>query len=264
MVARSYQKETGIYVPPEDVEEIDGDYYHKETKEKLRSQIDKMSKSKLNGITPDDVIEEFGSDSLRLYEMFLGPLDKEKVWNTEAVSGCRRFLNRFWDIAQKSTDIEPSEEALKLGHRLVKGVTEDIENLQFNTAIAKMMEFVNSFIKLDAYPKNVVKMATQVLAPFAPHVAQEIWENLGCQEDLNQLDYPEVDPKYLIDDVITYVVQVNGKLRGRFDLPKDQDKETIFEAAKKLPPLEKYLSQGEVKKIIFVPNKLINIVITNG
>lgn len=264
MVARSYQRETGLYVPPDDVEEVDGVYYLRGTKEKLRSQIDKMSKSKLNGITPDDVIEEFGADSLRLYEMFLGPLDKEKVWNTEAVSGVRRFLNRLYDIVQKASDEPPSEEALRLGHRLVKGVTDDIENLQLNTAIAKMMEFVNGFIKLEKYPKAVLKMAIQVLCPFAPHIACEMWEELGFSEDINRLDYPTVDPKYLVDEVITYVVQVNGKVRGRFDLPKDQDEKAILEAAKKLPPLERYLSQGEVIKTIFVPNKLINIVISDG
>ncbi len=263
MVSKSYQKSSGIYVPEEEAEERDGHYFHKGTGEKLKCQIDKMSKSKLNGVTPDEVIEEFGADALRLYEMFMGPLDKERVWSSDAVSGCRRFLNRFWDMthSDKVSDEEPSDEALKLTHRLLKGVLEDLDNLQLNTAIAKMMEFINGFTKLDKYPKCSLKVATQLLSPFAPHIAYQVWEDLGFTEDLNSLSYPEVDPKYLIDDVITYVVQVNGKVRGRFDLPKDQPENVILEAAKKEPILQKYLSLGEVVKTIFVPNKLINIVI---
>jgi leucyl-tRNA synthetase len=163
--------------------------------------------------------------------------------------------------SEKVSDDEPSDEALKLTHRLLKGVLEDLDNLQLNTAIAKMMEFINGFTKLDKYPRCSLKVATQLLAPFAPHIAYQIWEDLGFTEDLNSLSYPEVDPKYLIDDVITYVVQVNGKVRGRFDLPKDQPENVILEAAKKEPILQKYLSLGEVVKTIFVPNKLINIVI---
>src|SRR5262249_42622185 len=148
------QRMTGGYVDYETVQEKDGKYYYRVTGEELRSQIEKMSKSKLNGVTPDDVIEEFGADSLRLYEMFMGPLEKEKIWNTDAVNGCRRFLSRFYDMAvsEKLTE-EDSPEGLKLGYRLLNGVTKDIDNLQFNTAIAKMMEFINEFVKLPKYPQ---------------------------------------------------------------------------------------------------------------
>ena len=141
-------------MPPEEVQEKDGEYFQIGTNEELQSQIEKMSKSKLNGVTPDDMIEEFGADSLRLYEMFMGPFDKEKLWNTDAVSGCRRFLNRFYDLvmSEKVCD-EETEEALKLGHRLVYHVEKDIEAMQFNTAIAKMMEFINAFSPLPNIPK---------------------------------------------------------------------------------------------------------------
>ncbi|MDP1879614.1 MAG: leucine--tRNA ligase [Parachlamydiaceae bacterium] len=262
VVARSYQNEKHAYIEPEHTEEKNGQYFDKRTGEKLISQIDKMSKSKLNGVSPDEIIQEYGADALRLYEMFMGPLDKEKVWNSDAVSGCRRFLNRFYEMAfsEKLTD-DVSEEALKLGHRLVKGVEEDLEDMQFNTAIAKMMEFMNDFTKLPQYPREVIKMATQCLAPFAPHLAEEVWEHLKEKTPLSFSSYPTAIDKYLQDDVITYVVQVNGKLRGRFDLPKDQSQEVVLKAAKEHSNISAFVGDKEIKKVIFVPNKLLNIVL---
>ena len=262
VVARTFQKSGGGYVAPEDVQEKNGKYFSRLTGEELRGQIEKMSKSKLNGVTPDDIIEEFGADSLRLYEMFMGPLEKEKVWNTDAVNGCRRFLSRVYDVAvsEKLTD-EEIPEGLKLGHKLAYGVEKDIEALQFNTAIAKMMEFMNEFTKLPKYPRSVVKMLTQALMPFAPHIAEEIWEILGCRDNLTTFPFPKAEEKYLHDEVITYVVQVNGKLRGRFDLPKDQPQDVVMQAAKQHSGILRYLDGVEIEKIVFVPNKLLNIVI---
>lgn len=262
ILSRSYQNALGAYVEPENVVEKNGEYFHRETGEKLRNQIDKMSKSKLNGVTPDEIIEEFGTDSLRMYEMFMGPLEKEKIWNTDAVSGCSRFLNRFYDLvnSEKLTD-EESPEATKLGHRLVHGVTNDVEAMMFNTAIAKMMEFMNDFTKLPKYPKSVLKMATQALSPFAPHLAEEVWQVLGCKEDINSTPYPKIDLKNLEDEVITYVVQVNGKMRGKFDLPKDQPQDAIIESARKHPIIMKYIDGQEFEKVVFVPNKLLNFVL---
>lgn len=262
ITARSYQRKGGSYVPPDDVVERDGKYFDKKSGEELRSQIEKMSKSKLNGVTPDDIVEEFGADSLRLYEMFMGPLEKEKIWNTDAVNGCRRFLQRFFEMAtSEKVGEEESEEALKLGHRLVMGVGKDIESLQFNTAIAKMMEFINDFTKLPSYPKSVIKMATQCLAPFAPHIAEEIWEFLKFSGSLSYEAFPSYDPKYLEDATVTYVVQINGKLRGRFELPKNEGQELVLEAAKKHSGIVKYLDGQMIEKVIFVPNKLLNIVV---
>ncbi len=262
IVSRSFQNSTRAYVEPKDVLEKDGKYFDTRTGEELTSQIEKMSKSKLNGVTPDEIIQEYGADALRLYEMFMGPIEKEKAWNTDAVSGSRRFLNRFYDMAfsDKVTD-KTGEEALKLGHRLVHGVKKDTESLQFNTAIAKMMEFMNDFTKLPEYPKAVIQMATQCLAPYAPHLAEEVWHNLGCKGELAYAAFPEADEKYLQDEVITYVVQINGKLRGRFDLPKDQPQEAVMDAAGKNPHIHQYIEGKEIDKVIFVPNKLLNIVL---
>ncbi|MCB1148681.1 MAG: class I tRNA ligase family protein, partial [Chlamydiia bacterium] len=261
IVSRSFKKASGEYVAPEDVVLGRDSYTHKVTGEPLTTQVEKMSKSKLNGVTPDEIIEEFGADALRLYEMFMGPLEKEKIWNTDAVSGCSRFLTRFYDLftSPKVSD-EETPEALKLGHRLVHNVTKDIEALSFNTAIAKMMEFINDFTKLETYPKSVLKMAVHCLSPFAPHCAEECWEMLGCKEPLTYATYPAVDESLLEDETITYVVQVNGKLRGRFELPKDQPEEVITKLALKHSGIQKFVENQEIAKVIFVPNKLLNLV----
>lgn len=261
VVSRAYQKEGGHYIEASEAVERDGEYYHWETGEKLRSQIEKMSKSKLNGVSPDEIIEDFGADAMRLYSMFMGPIEKEKVWNTNGVSGCRRFLNRFFEMAtsEKVTEKE-SEEGMQLAHQLVEGVTDDIEKLLFNTAISKMMEFLNAFVKLEAYPKEVVKMAVQVLAPFAPHISDELWAHLGGKGCVSHHPWPKADSKHLVQEQVTYVVQVNGKLRGRFDLPKDQSEDRIVSLARQDPNISKHLT-GELQKVIFVPNKLLNFVI---
>lgn len=262
IVSRSFQKEDGSYVEPHEVVEKGKEYFLESTGEKLTSQVEKMSKSKLNGVNPDDIIDEFGADSLRLYEMFMGPLEKEKIWNTDAVNGCRRFLSRMYDLVTSDLVVnEDSEEALRLGYRLVEGVKNDTEKLLFNTAIAKMMEFINAFSKLPAYPRRVLKMAVQALGPYAPHVASEMWEILGETSDLAYAPYPEVDEKYLVDEMSTYVIQVNGKVRGRVELPKDQTEDVILEAAKGHPSVSKYLNDVAIAKVIFVPNKLLNVVI---
>jgi len=260
VVARSYQHPSGGYVPPEEVLEENGEFIQIGTGEVLKSQIDKMSKSKLNGMTPDRMVEEVGADALRLYEMFMGPFDKEKVWNTDAVSGCKRFLNRFYDLifSGKITE-EATEEALKLGHRLVFHVGKEIEGMQFNTAIAKMMEFMNAFASLPAYPRAVLKMLTQVLYPFAPHITEEAWEHLGGKESLTYVPFPVFDPHYLIDETALYVVQVNGKVRGKWTLPKDQTEEALLAFVTSQKEMERYLT-GPISKVVYVPNKLLSLV----
>ncbi len=261
IIARSYQKETGVYVAPEEVVERDGKYVHWETGEELRSHIDKMSKSKLNGVSPDDVIQEYGADALRLYTLFMGPIEKEKVWSTESVSGCRRFLNRFYEMAMSDKVKEQdTPEGLKLAHKLVWGVSEDLDKLLLNTTISKLMEFLNDFTKLSIYPKKAVKMAVQMLSPLAPHMAEELWEHLGEKPSVAHAPWPSYDPSYLVEANVLYVVQINGKVRGRYTLPKDATQELVLETAKADPALEKYL-QGTIQKIVFVPGKILNLVV---
>lgn len=251
VTAKAYKKPEGGYVSPEEAVNQTG----------LIEQVEKMSKSKLNGVTPDEIVEEYGADSLRLYEMFMGPFDKEKLWNGSAISGCRRFLDRFYALVFSDKVIEEDvEEGLKLAHKLAAGVQKDIEEMLFNTAIAKMMEFVNAFYKLEKYPKKALEMATLVLAPFAPHIAEECWEHLGHIESLTFAPFPKADPKYLMEELATYVIQVNGKFRGKLELPKGQTKEGLLETAQKDVQISKHLT-GDIVKVIFVPEKLLNIVI---
>ncbi|MCH9634706.1 MAG: Leucine--tRNA ligase [Chlamydiae bacterium] len=261
VTARSFKNSKNRYVPSGEVVEKGTDYVHQPTGEKVTSQIEKMSKSKLNGLSPDEVIEEFGSDALRLYELFMAPLDKEKVWIDNGIQGCYRFLHRFYDLCvnKELSDIE-TPEALKVGHTLVKGVEEDLKAFAFNTVISKLMIFINDFSKLNTQPKSVLLMAVQCLYPLAPHIACELWEYLGQTEALEYYPFCTWNSKYLQESVATYVVQVNGKLRGKFELPKDQEKEAIIALAKQNNNIAKHL-EGEIVKIIFVPNKLINFVV---
>ncbi|PIS00851.1 MAG: leucine--tRNA ligase [Chlamydiae bacterium CG10_big_fil_rev_8_21_14_0_10_35_9] len=259
--AKSYKIEGGNYVAEDDVMEENGAFFKKDSHEKLLVQEEKMSKSKLNGVTPDEIIEEYGADSLRLYEMFMGPFDREKLWNTDAVNGCKRFLNRFWDLFFSDKVVEEeTEEGLRLAHRLVHTVTADIEAMQFNTAIARLMEFINDFTKLKAYPKKALKMALQMLYPFAPHISEELWEVLEIKEPLAFAPIEKVQEKYLKDTHANYVVQVNGKLRAKMQFETGKTENEIMQAALQDPNVAKYLT-GKIVKTIFVPNKLLSIVV---
>lgn len=259
VTARSYRLPQGGYIPEKEAVEKEGKYFSKATGQELLVQTEKMSKSKLNGISPDEVIDEYGADTLRLYAMFMGPFDKEKVWNNEAIQGCRRFLNRFFDLAEKATDAT-SPEALKLAYRLVHTVRSDLDAMQFNTAIAQMMDFINKFSALPSYPKSCIKMVTQILYPFAPHIAEEIWQKLGEKTSLAYEPLPIVDPKYLIDETAIYIIQINGKLRGRFELAKNITEQELMAHIRTQPEVEKHLA-GSIVKTVFVPNKLLNLVV---
>lgn len=261
IVARAFQDSHHHYVPVDDVQELHGKYIRRSTGEELSAQMEKMSKSKLNGVSPDDLIEEFGADALRLYEMFMGPLDKEKAWNTDAIQGGYRFLSRFYEMATSDavTD-EETEEALRLGHRLVHGVEADIESLQFNTAIAKMMEFINDFTKLPRYPKSVIKMATAALMPFAPHLAEEVWHHLGFKEVLAYYPFPKAEEKYLFEENVTVVIQVNGRVRSRLNLKKGLTQEELLTLAKQDEKVSRHLDGKKLVNSFHVPDKLLNLV----
>lgn len=264
VTAASFKLQEGGYITPSRVVEKEGDFFEVGTNRKVIPLVEKMSKSKLNGVTPDEMIKEYGADSLRLYEMFMGPFDKEKLWNNEAIAGCRRFLDRFYNLvfSDKMSD-DADEECLKLAHRLVAGVENDIESMLFNTAIAKMMEFMNAFSKLPIYSKTALKMATQVLSPFAPHLAEECWEYLtGKNSSITFEPFPVADPVYLNEEIVTYVVQINGKFRGKWELFKGMSEKELLDFVKEEEKIAKYL-QGEIIKVIFVPDTLINIVVKN-
>jgi leucyl-tRNA synthetase len=230
----------------------------------------KMSKSLGNVVGPDEVIDEFGADAVRLYEMFMGPLEASKPWNTQSVDGVRRFLNRAWRLfidedgalSPAMSDDAPGDDALRVLHQTIQKVTEDLDALHFNTAIAQMMVFVNEMTKLAKRPRALIEPFVLVLAPFAPHIAEELWSRLGHANTLAYEPWPVWDPKRVVEDRITVAVQVNGKLRATIDMARGTDRKAAETEARADERVAKYLDEGDVKKVIVVPDKLVNFVVT--
>ncbi len=261
VVANSYKKASGAYVEPDQVFRKGGAFYELGTSEPVEQLLEKMGKSKLNGVSPDEIIEEFGADSLRLYEMFMSPFDREKVWKTEALLGVYRFLCRAYDMCTSEKVSETSSKgADRLIGRLILGVAADLERMQFNTAIAKMMEFINAFTPLEHYPVSALLAFVQVLYPFAPHLSSELWKQLGGEGAIEDKDLPTVDPKRLEESSVPYIVQVNGRHRGTFKLAKDLSEDNLKAIVIEDPSISKHL-EGTIAKVIFVPNRLINFVV---
>lgn len=232
----------------------------------------KMSKSRGNVINPDDVVREYGADSLRLYEMFMGPLEATKPWSMRGVEGVYRFLNRVWRLIIDEraeapaldaaiTDSPPDKETLKLLHQTIKKVTLDIEAMRFNTAIAAMMEFSNFLTKQSRRSKSVLETFVLLLSPFAPHMAEELWSVLGHSTTLAYEPWPQWDEALTREDHIEIPVQVNGKLRGKITVPADIDNEALKKAALAEEKVRNFISGKTVRKTIVVPRKLVNIVV---
>ena len=223
----------------------------------------KMSKSFGNVINPDKVVDEYGADALRMFEMFMGPLDAMKPWNTKGIIGIVRFLEKVWNLQSKISDQNIADNNVQiLLNKTIKKVTEDIENFRFNTAISQMMILVNAMEKEKVLMASEYKLFLTVLSPFAPHITEELWSQLGNKESIFKEKWPEADEKYLKEEEIEMVVQVNGKLRDKIfvapDVTEDEAKETALEREK----IKSFIEGKEIKKIIFVAGRLINIVIS--
>ena len=239
---------------------------------RVDARAHKMSKSRNNVINPDDVVAEYGADSLRLYEMFMGPLEAVKPWSMKGVEGVYRFLGRAWRMIADAEaeevrldprvrDVAPTAEQAKIVARTVAAVTEDLERMSFNTAISRLMEFTNAFTTMDVRPKSALETFTLLLAPLAPHIAEELWELLGHGESLAYPPWPEYDPALLKDEEIEIPVQVNGKLRGRVTVPADADAAQIEAAARADEKVAPLLEGKTVLKVVVVPGKLVNFVV---
>lgn len=229
---------------------------------------EKMSKSKGNVVNPDDIIKSHGADTLRLYEMFMGPLDASVAWSTNGLDGARRFLDRIWrlyttDEGKLSEKIQNSSDTTleKAYHQTVKKVTEDYEHLRFNTAISQMMVFINDCYKADIFPMEYAEGFVKLLAPIAPHLSEELWEILGHTETLTYAAWPTFDESKLVDDEVEVVVQVNGKLRSKVKVAKDVSKEQLEEIAKVDEKVKEFTDGKQIVKVIAVPGKLVNIVV---
>ena len=251
-----------------------GDHFVLKENPKIRvdARAHKMAKSRGNVINPDDIVREYGADSLRLYEMFMGPLEAVKPWSTRSVEGVYRFLNRVWrlfvddrsesvQLLDAVQDAKPDEETLRKLHQTIKKVGEDIEHLRFNTAIAAMMEYSNHLTKLTVRPRSVLEPLILLLAPFAPHLAEELWQVMGHTNTLAYEPWPQHDENLVKETSIEIPVQVNGKLRGKITIPADADEEVQKQAALADPKVQEHLAGKTVKKAIVVKRKLVNFVV---
>jgi leucyl-tRNA synthetase len=231
----------------------------------------KMSKSVGNVVNPDDVIAKYGADAMRLFEMFMGPLEATKPWSTTGVDGVRRFLDRAWRLyvdeetdACLVTDDAPSTEALRALHKCIRKVTEDLDGMRFNTAISAMMELVNFMTPRTERPRVVMEAFARLLAPFAPHAGEELWARMGHGQTLAYEPWPKWDAALVQADAVTYAVQVNGKLRGQVELPVDVTQEAAIAAARDLQNVARFLAEGEVKKTVFVKGRMVNFVVAGA
>ena len=236
------------------------------------SRTFKMSKSRGNVVNPDQVVADYGADSLRLYEMFMGPLEAVKPWSMEGVNGVRGFLDRFWrmlvDERAESMrlhpavrEVDPTREQHRILHKTVQAVTRDIEQLSFNTAIARMMEATNFFLKEDSRPRLSMEKLTLLLSPFAPHVAEELWQLLGHDRTLAYEPWPLYDEALIKEDTIEVPVQVGGKLRAVIQVPADADRSILEQAARAHPKIADMLAGKTVQRVIVVPGKMVNFVV---
>ncbi|MFP4447527.1 MAG: leucine--tRNA ligase [Bacteroidales bacterium] len=229
--------------------------------------VEKMSKSLYNVVNPDDIIENYGADTLRMYEMFLGPIEMSKPWDTNGIDGIYKFLRKFWRLFHDQNgqfaldEDKPGDEELKILHKTIKKVKEDIENLSFNTAISAMMIAVNDLSSMNCNKRDILEPMILLIAPFAPHVAEELWHRAGYDEFVVEQSFPGYNEEYLKESSVKYPVSFNGKVRYTLELPADINKEKVEGIVKNHENSQKWLKGQEPKKIIFVPNKIINVVV---
>jgi len=269
ITARSFRDERGKYYYPNEVEKKGKDWFVKGSDTPLETQIEKMSKSRYNVTSPDEVIEAYGADSLRLYETFIGPVEEHAEWQTENILGVRRFLDRTWRLlfpeGSESAVICEEKEADKdldiLLHKTVKKVTEDIETFHMNTAVSQLMILVNEATRRDRVPRPVLEVLVRLLAPFVPHIAEEMWGHLGHTGTVADAAWPTFDAKKTLDEHIEIPVQINGKLRSLLDLPRGTSKEEVETAAREDRKVTPHLEGKNVVKVIVVPDKMINFVV---
>lgn len=267
----AFQRANKTLVPVDEVEKRDdGNFYEKKTGEKLEQIVAKMSKSLKNVVNPDDEIKAYGADSVRMYEMFMGPLTMSKPWSTQGIVGIHRFLEKVWAISEKPiSDVDISGKladeklisARKTFAQTVKKVTADTASLNFNTAISQMMIFINEISKLDSVPKAIWQDFVKILSPYAPHLGEELWHKLGNNESIAYVQWPVVNEDFAKDEEKTIVVMINGKLRGKFKVAPDSSDETLRSAAENNEDAKKFLEGKTIVKCVIVKDKLVNFVV---
>ncbi|MBN1845772.1 MAG: leucine--tRNA ligase [Sedimentisphaerales bacterium] len=264
----AYRDPRGMTVGYDQVDKSGQPPRHKQTGEPLVETVEKMSKSLKNVVNPNEVIEQYGADTFRMYEMFMGPLEASKPWNTNDVPGIQRFLQRLWRLIVAEDgclhpaigDAEPDAASLRLLHKTIKKVTADIETLSLNTAISQMMIFLNEYSKAAARSRWVLESYVLLLSPFAPHIAEELWRRLGHETTLAYEPWPVFDEELTRDPEVELAVQINGKVRDRIVVPADSDEESIRRTVLALAKIQEQLAQKTVRQVIVIPNRLVNIV----
>jgi leucyl-tRNA synthetase len=219
-----------------------------------------MSKSKGNVVNPDDVVREYGADAFRVYQAFMGPFDQAVPWDTNGIEGVRKFLDRVWNLFENNAP-NPFSDLETIYHQTVKKIGDGIEFMHFNTCISQLMILSNAFADVGGIPTEMRRGFVQLLAPFAPHLADHLWEAAGNEGSVHTALWPKADTELLNEDTATVIVQVNGKKRGEVILPSGAGEEEAKTAAYELPAVAVLLAEGEVKKVIYVQNRIINIVI---
>lgn len=266
--AYAYTDSRGVYVPAAEVEEKDGKFYY--NGEEVNQEYGKMGKSLKNAVAPDDICRDFGADTLRVYEMSMGPLDTSRPWATKDVVGSQRFLQRLWRLAVNentgelaTTDAALSEDDLKQLHRTIAGVRDDYENLRLNTVVAKLIEYVNYLTKTyrTEAPRAAVEPIAQLVSPIAPHIAEELWQRFGHDETITYQPFPTFEEKYLVDDEIEVPVQINGKVKARINVAADADQDAVFDVALADAKIADLTSGKNVVKKIYVPGRMVNLVV---
>ncbi|GIE84906.1 leucine--tRNA ligase [Actinoplanes regularis] len=262
--AYAFRDGRGVIVPAEEVVERDGKWYYGD--QEVVREYGKMGKSLKNVVTPDEMCDQYGADTFRVYEMAMGPLDVSRPWETRAVIGSQRFLQRAWRLvvdeetgAVRVTDEPLDPKSRKVLHRVIAGVREDMDELRFNTAIAKLIELTNTLTPLPTVSREAVEPLVLMMSPFAPHLAEELWGKLGHQGTLAYADFPVADPAQLVADSVTYPVQINGKVRGRVEVAPDTPEDEVRTTA--LAAVAEALAGKEPKKVIVVKGRLVSVVV---
>jgi leucyl-tRNA synthetase len=259
----AYQRKDKSLVPTDEVEETGPDtFVEKDTGEPLERVVAKMSKSLKNVINPDDIIENYGADSMRMYEMFMGPLQMSKPWSTQGLIGVHRFLDRLWRLIDRPlVDDEPPVELTRVLHQTIAKVSSDTDSLNFNTAIAQMMVFVNECFKAEAAYRSLMEPFVLCLCPYAPHMAEELWERLGHKPCASLQPWPSYDPELVKEPEITVAIQVNGKVREKIQVSSDVSEDELRKAAMEHPGIVGRIEGKSVVKVIVVPGRLVNVVV---
>ncbi|MDR0330695.1 MAG: leucine--tRNA ligase [Chitinispirillales bacterium] len=262
VLASTYTDGAGKYHEFSEVEFANGGARLKSTGEKLTVEVEKMAKSKLNGVSPDEVVAKYGADVLRIYEMFMGEFELPKPWDPRAIEGCSRFLRRLYRLVAEFVENGGigDEVNARIRHKTIKKVTSDLEAMKFNTAVAAMMEFVNELGAKGASREDLLAFV-KLISPYAPHIGDELWEMLGGEGFLVNATWPSWDEALTQDAVATVVVQVNGKLRGEFEAARDANQEELQAAALMVDKVKPFVEGKTVRKVIVVPGKLVNIVV---